>query len=350
MRVSFTRSLFLGTVCVSLMACAGGCRSGGTGWTTPSWMNWSNWTGGGSTTAPSTSLSQNTRPGMGVAKPSTQVSPQATASVAAGTGGTGAAGGYPGGYTGATNPRYTTTTSPPPSYGAGTSGYGAAPASAYQQASTSGQVQPTVGYQTGPYSMTSAAAPQNPYAQSGYGQNNAAAGSTGGSTWSAPAAAQPAAAPANNYGASAYTADQRGMYGAQEASPYASDPSRQGYSTGQPAYGQQPAAAPSAATGPWQNYTQPAGGYQSSAQPAGAAGTAAYDPSAAAAYAAAAAAAASQPAATTAAASGYPAVPAALATDASSFKPGSTGGYGVQNAAYQQQPATAQTYGNTYQR
>src|SRR5262245_23085490 len=88
MRVSL-RSMFLGTVCVSLMACAGGCRSGGTGWTTPSWMNWNNW---GSGTPASTSLAQN-KPGAGPAKPSTQVSPQATASVAAGTG---AASGYQG--------------------------------------------------------------------------------------------------------------------------------------------------------------------------------------------------------------------------------------------------------------
>src|SRR5262245_43732296 len=186
MRVSLRRSMFLGTVCVSLLACAGGCRSGGTGWTTPSWMNWNNWS---TSTPSSTSLAQN-KPGSGPAKPSTQVSPQATASVAAGTG---AASGYPGSHTGTTNPRYTTTTSPPP---ATSPAFGAAPASAYQQASTTGQVQPTVGYQTGPYSMTSSAAPQNPYAQSSYGQSGYSASS---SSWSAPAA-QPSP-PANSYGA-----------------------------------------------------------------------------------------------------------------------------------------------------
>ena len=66
-----------------------------------------------------------------------------------------------------------------------------------------------------------------------------------------------------------------------------------------------------------------------------------------------------------AATASYPAVPSSLATDGSSYRPGSTaGGYGVQNAAYSQpaattatspaagsyNPAGPSTYGNTYTR
>jgi len=367
MRVSL--NLVLSALCLSLVVCsAGGCRSGSTGWSTPSWLSWNNWGGSTSASPSSTALAQN-KPSTTVPKPSGMVQPQNTNSVAAGTG---AAGGYPGGVT---NPRYAgagaaSTGHPAATSGYGTQGYGTQPASAYQQASATAPV----GYQTGPYNTTGAAAPSG-YAQGGYGQ---AATSGYGQQAASSAAWNTPAAPAANagYGQNAYSsADQRGMYGAQETtSPYAADPSQQGgysaaggyssgaYQGGASGYSQQPAAspyggasapaaAPSAATGPWNNYSQPAGSYQGSTQPAAAAGStaAAYDPSAGS-YAAN-----SQPAATSTASS-YPAVPASLGTDSSSYRPGSTAGsYGVQNAGYQTQPAAGGaaaggTYGNTYQR
>ena len=374
MRVSLNRSLVLSALCLSLVVCsAGGCRSSGTGWSTPSWLSWNNWGGSTSASPSSTALAQN-KPSTTVPKPSGMVQPQNTNSVAAGTG---AAGGYPGGVT---NPRYAgagaaSTVHPAATsgygtqQGYGTQSYGTQPASAYQQASATAPV----GYQTGPYNTTGAAAPSG-YAQGGYGQ---AATSGYGQQAASSAAWNTPAAPAANagYGQNAYSsADQRGMYGAQETtSPYAADPSQQGgysaaggyssgaYQGGASGYSQQPAAspyggasapaAPSAATGPWNNYSQPAGSYQGSTQPAAAAGStaAAYDPSAGS-YAAN-----SQPAATSTASS-YPAVPASLGTDNSSYRPGSTAGsYGVQNAGYQTQPAAGGaaaggTYGNTYQR
>ena len=98
----------------------------GWGWSTPSWLSFSNWGWGNNSAA--TALAQ-TKPSTTVPKPSSLVTPQATSSVAATPG--------PMGYPGATNPNYAA-----PNYAAGGypatarsygSPYGTQPASAYQQ-------------------------------------------------------------------------------------------------------------------------------------------------------------------------------------------------------------------------
>jgi hypothetical protein len=381
MRVSLSRWTIIGVMGLSLsIASASGCRSGGgiAGWT-PTWPSWSNWGWGNSS---STSLAQN-KPSTTVPKPSAGATPQAVASVAAGTSGAGQA--Y------ATTPNYSTTTG---TYG----GYGTQAAAAYQQAGAAGQVQPTVGYQTGPYGMSS---------------NNAAGAYGAASTPAAGAYGTSSYGAANNaaaaYGNSGYrVADQRSAYGAQNASPYSSSAGQTGYAAGgysTGAYGQQaaapnygaaasypttsgaasgygaagygtstPPAAPSAATGAWSGYSQqgPAYDQRSSTEPATttaptSTGYESATPAAAlpTAYATTQPAAAAQPAPTTAPATAtgsYPSVPSSLATDSGSYRPGSTaGGYGVQNAAYSQPAATSQapgvygaggasTYGNTYTR
>jgi hypothetical protein len=398
MRVTLSRWSIVGTLLVGLpLLAASGCQSGaGWGWSSPSWMSWNN-LGWGKTATPTALAS--TKPGTSVPKPSTTATPQATSSVAAGTG-------QPTGYPTATNPNYAaagyTAGNYPATSRGYTSPYSTQPASAYQQAGSTAQVQqPSVGYQTGPYGMTSSGGAGAPsaYAAGGYGQSGYP--SAAGTSWNTPAAASPSAYPSSSasgaYGAypssgsSAYqTADQRSMYGSRETSPYSNDPSRGSYgasaaagsSAASPAtYGSSPTAAPSsygpsggtygsssgtgygaspapsAATGPWNGYSQPSAPYNqgTSTQPAGTAGPAAtaYDPTATSATAVAGSGGLTPPAAA-------PAVPSSLATDTNSYRPGSTAGnYGVQSATYNQpqptpsstySPGGAVNYGNTYTR
>jgi hypothetical protein len=364
MRVSLSRWTIVGALLIGMSLCGTGCRApggAGWGWSTPTWLSWSNWGWGNNSSA--AALAQ-TKPSTTVPKPSSLVTPQATSSVAATPG--------PMGYPGATNPNYAASAYPATarSYG---SPYGTQPAAAYQQPGVPGQVQPTVGYQTGPYGMTSGGA--GGYGAGGYAQGGYPAGS--GATWNQPAAGGYGAA--GQPAAGGYqTADQRSVYGAQESSPYSN--SQSGYSaggysqpssgnasygatngTGAPSYGAGApygsSPAPAATTSPWNGYqgssTQQAapanpapGGYSPPASTASASAPGGYG----------------QPAAPTASApaSGYPGIPASLATDSSSYKPGSTaGGYGVQSAGYTQ-PQTAYpgssynpsglNYGNTYTR
>lgn len=295
--------------------------------------------------------------------------PQAANSVAAGTGG---ASGYPH----ATNPNYAVNSAA--SYPATSrnyaSPYGTQPAAAFQSPTAGGQVQPTVGYQTGPYGMTSSSAAPSAAGASGYP-------AASGASWNTPGAATAASGPASPYGTNGYqTADQRSAYGgaatgaaasspygqaAAGASPYAGSAgyAAPSYGTSASPYGAAGAAAPaapttpSAATGPWSGYSQPATPYNQSGstQPTGttspAASTASTSP-------ASGYGTASPAAATTA--SNYPAVPSSLTADSSTYHPGSTaGGYGVQNANYSQpqtatsgayNPGGATNYGNSYTR
>ena len=367
MRVSLSRWTIVSALVVGLSICsASGCRTGGAagwGWSTPSWMSWNNWGWDKNTTAVAQS-----KPSTTVPRPSSISTPQPTTSVAAGTGGHV---GYPTATANAssTNPNYAASGYPAVSRGY-SSPYSTQPAAAYQPASgagASGQVQPTVGYQTGPYGMTSAqtanagATPAPAYGNPSYSQPSypAASGQQAiGQTWNAPTAQQ---------GGSTYqTADQSSQAGYAAAGGYSQPaasaptsygaaaspaqggyvPSASTYGNSGSAYGQ--SAAPTATTGAWQGYSQPPAPYQgTSVQPAAAAAVASAPPAAA-------------PAPNAPAAAGsYPNVPAALATDASSYRPGSTaGGYGVQNAGFAQAPATGGTYnpgsapayGNTYTR
>src|SRR5687767_13185005 len=143
MRVSLSRWTIVSALVVGLSICsASGCKTGaaaGWGWSTPSWMSWNNWGWGKDS---GTALAQS-KPATSVPKPSSIANPQPTNSVAAGTGG-------PAGYPTATNPNYAANSYPAASRGY-SSPYSTQPAAAYQQAGTTGQVQPTVGYQTGPY-------------------------------------------------------------------------------------------------------------------------------------------------------------------------------------------------------
>jgi hypothetical protein len=246
----------------------------------------------------------------------------------------------------------------------------------------------------------------------GYGGGYSAA--TGGTSWNTAGAAS-ASGYGSTAGAGGYrAADQRGMYGTQDTSPYSSDPSQRGgysggnatggYPTGSypsganSGYSQPPASstshgtagygaatssygtpggaasatltAPSAATGPWNGYTQPASPYdqRSSTQPATSTSSAINGYNAAPSTATASAqggyggytdsqqgSAAPSPSSPS---NSYPALPSSLATDNGSYRPGSTAGsYGVQNAAYNQTSASgtsnaagAINYGNSYTR
>lgn len=380
MRVSLSRWTIVSALVVGLSICsASGCRTGGAagwGWSTPSWMSWNNWGWANNTTAVAQS-----KPSTTVPRPSSISTPQPTTSVAAGTGGPA---GYPTATANAssTNPNYAANGYPAVSRGY-SSPYSTQPAAAYQPAGgagASGQVQPTVGYQTGPYGMTSAqtasagATPAPAYGNPSYSQPSYPAASypapsgqpASGQTWNAPAAAP--------QGGSTYqTADHSNHAGYSAAGGYsqpaasaptsygaAASPAQGGYvpsastygTSGTAAYSQSaapaPAPAPAATSGAWQGYSQPPAPYQgTSVQPAAAATVASAPPAAA-------------PVPNGPAAAGtYPNVPAALATDATSYRPGSTaGGYGVQNAGFAQAPATGGTYnpgsapayGNTYTR
>src|SRR5688572_23406003 len=148
MRFAISRWTVVGALGLSvLISAASGCRSGTTAgsWSTPSWMSMSNWGWGGSSSSP-TSLAQN-KPSTSVPKPSTTATPQAVASVGAGSG-----------QQYATNPNY-----------AHSGAHGTQTAAAYQPAGGANQVQPTVGYQTGPYGMSSATSGPGGYAAAGYG-------------------------------------------------------------------------------------------------------------------------------------------------------------------------------------
>src|SRR3954447_2587358 len=147
MRVAFSRWTTFGalTVCLTIGA-ASGCRSTASGWSAPSWLSWNNW---GKPGASSSSLASTAKPSTQVpTKPSTGATPQAVASVGAGTTGSSSYG---------NNPSYGATPGGYPT-GTGSNPYGTQAAAAYQQANAGGQVQPTVGYQTGPYGMSSSAA------------------------------------------------------------------------------------------------------------------------------------------------------------------------------------------------
>jgi hypothetical protein len=351
MKVLLSRSL----ICLLLVGLAVGSSTGcrtGTGWGWPSassssnWLSWNNWGWGKDSAAPKdTALAS--KPSTSVPKPSTTATAQPTTSVAAGTGAAAGAAQY----TASNTPAYPTTNQP-------NNTYTAQPASAWQQNGAANQVQPTVGYQTGPYNTVSqGAAPQGaaagPYGQTAQlSQPNYGAGTS----WNPETSAPNTGAANPNYGATAspYGGNTAGgMYGTQEPSPYSADQSQQGAYGGNPAgaanYGAQPnnTAAP-----PWNNYSQPQPDYRSSTPPA----TSPYG-SPAANYDAVSAAGPTPGAPAAAPASSYPGVPAALATDAGSYRPGSTAAGGVQNAAYNQ-PQTASgtnvsgaaSYGNTYTR
>src|SRR6478736_2433626 len=135
-----TRSALV--LCLMLGA-ATGCKSGASGWSTPSWLSMNNWGWGNSSS--SSSLAQS-KPSTSVPRPSGAATPQAVSSVAAGTNPVQPTATNPN-----YNPNYSATAGAYPNSAAGYGSYGAQTASANQQSSTAGQVQPTAGYQTGPY-------------------------------------------------------------------------------------------------------------------------------------------------------------------------------------------------------
>jgi hypothetical protein len=318
MQLSLSRWTRLGTLCaVVALASATGCRSGGMGssWSQPSsWLSWNPWS---KSSAPAGSLA-NSKPSTSVPKPSATATPSPSTSLAAGTG---------------VNPGAAAYTAAAPSYPTTGSAYGypsyqAQQASAAQPAGATGQVQPSVGYQTGPYGMTSAqpAAPQV-YVPPVQG---------GGQSWNQPAA---------------HTGAQPSVYGQQEASPYSGSYSQPAGGYTQPAggytqpaqpnpYGAQPGYNGQSSYTPAAGATQPVS-YDSPATTSPAASGGAYGSTYASPYAAQAAAASTNPAT----APPPTTVPVSLATEAGSYRPGSTGASGVQNARYDQ-PA----YGNTYMR
>lgn len=359
MKVLLSRSLVCGLLLVGLaVGSSSGCRTG-TGWGWPSatsstnWLSWNNWGWGKDSAAAKDTALAATKPPTTVPKPSASATAQPTTSIAAGTGGAAATAGATPQYTASNTPAYPTTNQP-------NNGYGAQTASAWQQNGAANQVQPTVGYQTGPYNTTSQGSAA-PYGQASQPiQPNYGGGTSWNPETSAPNAGN--AAPGATYGAAAspYGGNTAGgMYGTQEPSPYSGDQSQQGAYGGNPAgaanYGGQPNygagnTAPAPQANPWNNYSQPQPDYRSSTPPA----TSPYG-SPAANYDAISS---SDPApgAPAAAPSSFPGVPASLATDAGSYRPGSTAG-GVQNAGYNQ-PQTASgvnvngaaSYGNTYTR
>lgn len=369
MKRSFSHCGLVAALALCSLCCATGCRSGAWGWPAASnnWLSWKNW---GWNKSEETALAS--KPTTSAPKPSSTATPQPTTSIAAGTGVSGSSV--------AANASYPITSQ------GQSSPYAAQPASAYQQPGASNQVQPSVGYQTGPYNVNTTAA-----AGAGGGYNQPTLNS--GSTWNTDTtggygAANPGS---QNYGGQGYTgqgysttnqgtggyntaapsgdyrtADGRSMYGTQETSPYSADPSQQGgYSSGgyaqpstggatgsygtsggasggynsAPATGASPTStAPAPSTNPWNRYQPPAPATFSSSAPS------------AAGYGAETAAAA-QPS-TNPTANSYPAVPATLATSGDSYRPGSTATQGtVQNAAYNQPSASgAINYGNSYLR
>ena len=367
MKRSFSHCGLVAALALCSLCCATGCRSGAWGWPAASnnWLSWKNW---GWNKSEETALAS--KPTTSAPKPSSTATPQPTTSIAAGTGVSGAS--------------VAANTSYPLTSQGQSSPYATQPASAYQQAGATSQVQPSVGYQTGPYNVNTTAGAGagsaynqpaansgnswNPDASGGYNTANSAPQNYGGQgytgqgygTANQPTGSYNTTAPSGDY----RTADGRSMYGTQETSPYSADPSQQGsYSTGgysQPSTGgatggyntsggandsySAPAtgtpgsgAVPAPSTNPWNRYQPPAPATFSSSAPS------------AAGYSAATAAA--QPAANPAA-SNYPAVPAALATSGDSYRPGSTATQGaVQNAAYNQPSASgAINYGNSYLR
>ena len=380
MRLPISRSGLLVALTLCSLCCATGCKSGAWGWpsSNSNWLSWKNW--GGSKPA-DTALAS--KPTTTAPKPSSAATPQPTTSIAAGTGVSSPA-------------AHSTASAAYPTTSQGfASPYATQPASAYQQPGAANQVQPSVGYQTGPYNVNTTAAAG---ASGGYGQpapttwNQNTSGSYGAAGTSTPnysgqgystqdsssqgygaspsAGGYATAAPSSDY----RTADGRSMYGTQEASPYSNDSAQQnnysaggygGASYGSGSYNQPAAsgassgynapaaapgtgAAPAPATNPWNTYQAPAPStYGATSPPAGGNTTAAgYG-----------AAGASQPT-TVGATNSYPSVPAALATSANSYRPGSTAaaGEGVQNAAYTQPAASGPAasgsinYGNSYLR
>jgi hypothetical protein len=356
MRLPISRSGLVAVLVLGSLCCATGCKSGAWGWpsSNSNWLSWKNW--GGSKPA-ETALAS--KPTTTAPKPSSSAIPQPTTSIAAGTGVSAPA-------TSAT----ASATYPTTSQGYA-SPYATQPASAYQQAGATNQVQPSGGYQTGPYNVNTTAAAG---ASAGYNQPAATTWNQDTSGGSGAASAAPQNYSGQGYAAQGYgaqtqpssggyataapsgdyrTADGRSMYGTQEASPYSNDPAQQNSynagSNGGASYGSgsynQPAAsgasggysapaaspagtAPTSTTNPWNSYQAPAPSTYGAAQPAG--GNTAQP------AAGVGATATTQPAA-----SSYPSVPAVLATSANSYRPGSTAAAGesVQNAAYTQPTA-----------
>src|SRR3954452_18225851 len=125
MRIAISRWTILSALGLCLtVGAASGCRSGASGWSTPSWLSMNNWSWGNS--GPSSSVAQ-TKPSTSVPRPSTSATPQAVSSVAAGTNPV---------QPSATNPNYNPNNSATaggyPSGTAGYGSYGAQTAAAYQ--------------------------------------------------------------------------------------------------------------------------------------------------------------------------------------------------------------------------
>ena len=82
MRIAISRWTILTALglCLTIGASTG-CRAGASGWSTPSWLGMNSWSRGSSSAS---SVAQ-TKPSTSVPRPSTTGTPQAVASVAAGT-------------------------------------------------------------------------------------------------------------------------------------------------------------------------------------------------------------------------------------------------------------------------
>jgi hypothetical protein len=210
MRRSISRWLLLSSITAAVALTSTGCRTGGWGWNPANLSSWG-WGSGGSTTALAS------KPTTQVPKPSATQTPAATTSVAAGT--PGSAVGSPAFTASAPPANYPTTSQP---YG---STYPTQTASAVSTPGAASGVANSVGYQTGPYQMTSppAASGNSPYAQA-----PATGGTSGGQSWNTSASGP--------YGAAGVqTADQRSSAGSPTgyggssyggaAAPYGSVPS-----------------------------------------------------------------------------------------------------------------------------
>ncbi len=211
MRRSLSRWLLLSSITAAVAISSTGCRTGGWGWNPSSWSSWG-WGSGGSTTALASS-----KPTTQVPKPSATQTPAATTSVAAGT--PGSAAGSPAFTASAPPANYPTTNNP---YGGS---YPTQTASAVSTPGAGSGVANSVGYQTGPYQMTSppAASGTSPYAQA------PTTGAAGGQSWNT--------SPSGPYGQSPYgtagvqTADQRSSAGSPTGyggSSYGGSPSPYG--------------------------------------------------------------------------------------------------------------------------
>lgn len=390
MRISLSRSRRLATILLcSTLACSTGCTMSGWKNSSPSWMSsWYKPWG----SSKETNLAV-TKPSTAV--PSSAAKPGATALASDAE--------KPNFWTGTTRSAAANTpANVPASYPATGQAYNypTQPAAGYQaNPGATPTATPAVGYQTGPYGMTStAAAPATTapaYAQAAQSWNlpaqpaqPAATVPTGG-YGASPYSAAPAQSPTDYQAAGGYqVADQRGMTaapaGGSSYGPAASYGARSGYGSDTPSYGAGSTSTPSYGTPTYGSGSPAAGGYQA---PASSGGYQGYG------------APASQPAAPpTSYNSGSPyssqgastggssydstavyqpdtqpqpaanvstsqfAMPASLTTSGG-YRPGSTGRSDVQNAGYDSTAAapssapstampsySAPTYGNTYTR